>query len=46
MRAERESSGVVLRPNTEGEILDVLAPGPIISVLTGIKYNNQRVYAN
>ena len=34
LRAERESSHRVFPPNPEGEILDVLAPCPIISVLT------------
>ena len=34
VRAERESSHGVFPPNPEGEILDVLAPCPIISVLT------------
>ena len=33
VRAERESSHGVSPPNPEGEILDVLAPCPIISVL-------------
>ena len=36
VRAERESSRGVSPPNLEGEILDVLAPCPIISVFTGI----------
>ena len=35
VRAGRESSHRVFPPNPEGEILDVLAPCPIISVLTG-----------
>ena len=34
MRAEGESFHGVFPPNPEGEILDVLAPCPIISVLT------------
>ena len=33
VRVERESSHGVFPPNPEGEILDVLAPCPIISVL-------------
>jgi len=35
VRAKRESSRGVFPPNPEGEILDVLAPCPIILVLTG-----------
>ena len=34
VRAERESSRGVSPPNPEGEILDVLAPCPIISGFT------------
>ena len=34
VRAESESSRGVFPPNPEGGILDVLAPCPIISVLT------------
>jgi len=51
VRAKRESSGGVFLPNLEGEILDILAPCPIISVFTvvphfvGVPLSKQHLHA-